>query len=482
MSTMDALPTLVGPIPSDETSYQFNTMRRSTVPIEPADHGYVEEEYFVEGTAAVYADDLTVSAEVPYVNRLIVRRPDPNRQRSGVVFLEILNASNGYDAEGLWRRAWDHWLAEGHTYVGISAKPITIDALKIFDPSRYGSLTWELDPRHPHEPARPIAGEPWNALGMIVDGAEEGLVWDIVTQAVRLLRSEAGLRIVGGQAPDVLVLAGQSQSGIVLNTWIRHFHDRARADDGRPLADAYLVSVASVIERPLRQEPSPDGLFATVSGGQGAPVDIPLLSVTCEGDVALFAGHRQFDVATPGVGDGPWRRSYCVPAAPHTELTTPVMPQSAEVVKAGRTARSMTAEQLDQGNPFPLEVAVTAAMDAVVAWARDGQDPPPSAFFETDEAGQLVRDGHGNVAGGVRYGVVEVPIATFVGSASGGTLGSLVLDPAGEVRRRFPTVDSYQQAVADVDDRLLEAGYLNARGRAKLQTLAADLWLRATKD
>ncbi len=103
--TQHHVPALTGPIPSTPRSHQFNSTLTYEDPLDLAKAGFVEEEYFVTGRAAVYADDLTVLSEVPYTNRLIVRRPD-SAQPSGVVFVEILNPSNGYDAEGMWRRAW----------------------------------------------------------------------------------------------------------------------------------------------------------------------------------------------------------------------------------------------------------------------------------------------------------------------------------------------------------------------------------------
>jgi hypothetical protein len=44
--------TLIGPIPNTTTSHAFNT---STVDL--ASHGYLEEEYFLRGTANVYDCD-----------------------------------------------------------------------------------------------------------------------------------------------------------------------------------------------------------------------------------------------------------------------------------------------------------------------------------------------------------------------------------------------------------------------------------------
>ena len=469
--TRGLVPTLDGPIANTPDSHQFNSTLTYDAPLDLTRFGFVEEEFFVAGRSAVYADDLAVLHEVPYTNRLIVRRPAEPAAASGVVLVEILNPSNGYDAEGLWRRGWDYYLDQGHTYVGISARPVTIDALKPLAPARYAPLSWELDPARPHEPVGPDA----NPYG-VVDGCEEGIVWDIITQTGRLLRDPAGGPVLGGIGVKCLVLAGQSQSGQYLNTWLRHFHGSLPG-----LWDAFFCSVGTVLERPLRQAPvQANGLYAVVPRDEAAPVTAPTLSITCEGDVNLYGHLGVRNVASPGLADGPLRRHWCVPGTGHTEVTSPVMPSNTEVVRAGRKPRQMTPEQVAAGNMFPLQPAVTAALDAVVAWATTGTPAPESVFFEVDAAGRLARDADGNARGGLRYGLLEHPVATFTGSPTGGTLGSLELFPAERVLAFWPTLASYLDAVASVDRALQDRGYLNEVGFGQLQDAARQLWTAAT--
>lgn len=469
-TTRELVPLLTGPVTAH--GHQFNSTLTYDEPLDLSGLGFVEEEYFVSGRAAVYADDLSVAQEVPYTNRMIVRRPAEAATASGVVFVEILNPSNGYDAEGMWRRGWDYYLDQRHTYVAFSARPVTIDALKIFDPVRYAPLSWDLDPGHPHEPV----DADFNPYG-VVAGCEEGIVWDIITQAGRLLRDPAGAPVLGGLTPRCLVLVGQSQSGQYLNTWLRYFHPTTPG-----LWDGFCCSVGSIIERPLRQEPvSANGLYAVVPRREAAPVEVPTLTITCEGDVNLYRLGLGIDnVAAPGLADGPLRRHWCVAGAGHTEVTTPVMPSNAEAVRAGRRPRLMTPEQVAAGNVFPLQAAVTAALDAVVTWATTGTPAADSVFFEVDAAGGLVRDADGNARGGLRYGLLQHPVATFTGSPTGGTLGSLDLFDAGRVLASWPTLASYLDAVASVDRELQARGYLNEVGFGHLQDAARDLWTRAT--
>ena len=469
--TQHQVPALTGPIPSTPRSHQFNSTLTYDDPLDLAKAGFIEEEYFVTGRAAVYADDLTVLSEVPYTNRLIVRRPD-SAQPSGVVFVEILNPSNGYDAEGMWRRAWDYYLANGHTYVGFSAKPVTIDSLKIFDPLRYAPLSWDLDPENPHAPV----GVDFNPYD-VVEGCEEGIIWDVISQVGNLLADAAGAPVLGNVRPTAVMLMGQSQSGHALNTWLRYFHPLAKG-----LWDGFVVSVGSGAERPLRQEPvNEQGLYATIPMPVAAPVSVPTLMVTVEGDVRLFGSALDVaGVASRGLGDGRLRRHWHVAGAGHTELTSPVMPSNTEVVRAGRKPRVMTPETLATGSIFPSQVAVTAALDAVVEWATTGRPAADSVWFELDGDGQVARDADGNAVGGLRYGIIEHPVATFDGSPTGGTLGTVVPFDAERVLQQWPTLQSYLDAVAETDRTLQALGYLNDLGFGQLQDVARELWARAT--
>ena len=348
---------------------------------------------------------------------------------------------------------------------------MTIDSLRTFDPVRYAPLSWDLDPEHPHAPV----GLDTNPYG-VVDGCEEGIVWDVITQTGRLLRDSSGRAVLGGIDTRCLVLAGQSQSGQFLNTWLRHFHPLLP-----DLWDAFFCSVGSIIERPLRQEPvQANGLYAVVPRAEAAPVGVPMLTVTCEGDVNLYRGLGIDTVATPGIADGPLRRHWCVAGTGHTEVTSRVMPSNAEILRAGRKPRLLTPEQVAAANLFPLQPAVTAAMDAVVAWATRGRTAAESVFFEVDDRGDLTRDADGNARGGLRYGILEHPVATFTGSPTGGTLGTLDMFDAGRVLDSWPTLSSYLDAVATVDRDRQAHGYLNDVGFGQLQDAARELWTRAT--
>src|SRR6516225_10090649 len=67
-----------------------------------AQYGYVEQEYFMAGTANHYttpagATGTVTSTGHPYKTRLLVRRPGSASAFNGTVILEWYNATNGFD-------------------------------------------------------------------------------------------------------------------------------------------------------------------------------------------------------------------------------------------------------------------------------------------------------------------------------------------------------------------------------------------------
>lgn len=287
-ASLTAVPTVAGPITEPEGSRPWSTTELAREPFDVADRGYVEEEFFVSGTANVYDNtggELTVTtADVAYVNHILVRRPLEDVDASGVVLVDILNASNGFPGEDHWRRTWDWAMEEGHTVIGVTSKPIQVDALQNYDPERYADLSWDVaeTDREPlvADPEDPASFRPF----AVIEGAEEGLAWDILTQVGTLLRDDT-TTVLGGQEPSTILLLGQSQSGVYLNTYATNFHEVVTEANGAPVFDGYLNSVGAVVERPLVQ--SDEGGFVTEAGSEPA-LDVPFITVTAEGDAGLF--------------------------------------------------------------------------------------------------------------------------------------------------------------------------------------------------
>lgn len=461
-ASMVSVPDVVGPIAVTAESYPFSTLGRARVPVDIAERGFVEEEFFLSGTANVYDNPdgslQVVDAGVPYTNHVLVRRPANRADSSGVVLVDILNASNGFPGEDHLRRMWDWAMEEGHTIIGVTSKPIQVDALKNFDPERYADLTWDVEDvkREPiiADPADPGSFDPF----MVVPGAEEGLAWDIITQVGTLLESNHGRALLGGQKAKTVLLMGQSQSGIYLNTYASNFHRAVTEANRGPVFDGYLNTVGAVLERPLRQAET-DGLV--VVPGTEPALDVPFVTVTSEGDAGLFGAATLAEKELPAN-----RRHWQVPGTPHTDLLSAVIPADEEILKAGRLPNTAVhdASFRESLNTYPLEPAIIAAAEAVVDWSKSHKDAAPSQWFEQSD-GALSRTADGNVSGGVRYGLMEHPLGQYRGAAAPGAVyGAMELISAEDFATAYGTRADYLALIGEVDAARIRHGYLTEWG------------------
>ena len=98
--------------------------------------GYIEREYLVSGTANIYdyVDNASLSplvqvveASLPYTTRIVIRRPRKRNRFNGTVYLDILNATRGFDSDVTWQYTAQAIIDEGAVYVGMTSKANTIN-------------------------------------------------------------------------------------------------------------------------------------------------------------------------------------------------------------------------------------------------------------------------------------------------------------------------------------------------------------------
>src|SRR5262245_43529075 len=102
--------------------------------IDFAHFGYVEEEVFIEGTARSYVpvgplggitdgrwDATPTGPTATYKTRLLIRRPDDPNRFNGVVLVDWMNVSSGFDSDILGGLS-SELIGEGYAYVGVSAQ------------------------------------------------------------------------------------------------------------------------------------------------------------------------------------------------------------------------------------------------------------------------------------------------------------------------------------------------------------------------
>src|SRR6516165_7302514 len=127
-------PTVTGPIPAaappgdPSHAYPFYS---TTVDLAASD--YVEEEFFLEGTANHYntpplATGSIIDSGHKYTTRIIVRRPASPDDFNGTVLMEW-QIGPGLDTDAFWLEEHDHYIRRGYAWVGVSVRragiPIT---------------------------------------------------------------------------------------------------------------------------------------------------------------------------------------------------------------------------------------------------------------------------------------------------------------------------------------------------------------------
>jgi putative CocE/NonD family hydrolase len=379
-----------------------------------AANDYVEQEFFVSGTANVYehdaAEQLAVkSAAVPYVTRIIVRRPQSATRFSGVVVLEPIHPSMAGTLSWAANHAW--LMRKGHAYVAIgtgddassrelsrSGAPVAADLLaQWFDPVRYEGFRWPQD---------------------------DGVRWDVMTDIAQALRGPALTNPLGQLPVRTAVAVGWSFTGSLWRTFINEgFHERARRAGGRPAVDGYLIGISSRWNGGGYIALNSDSAALPVTHARRAlkTIDAPVIEFLTANEVASGTGPQMPD--RDGRSGG--HRLYELGATNHGD--------SFDVAIGGRNQRTNMAQLRARDYPFPpgsdrceldtsdVPVAelASAALDNLVRWAGGGAAPPRAPRLGLTLDGGLRRDAFGNPVGGIRIAEFDVPRARYdIASAS----------------------------------------------------------------
>ena len=213
-----ATPTVTGPIaaatPAGDPSHQYPFFAALE---DLKGRGYIEQEFFVSGTANRYdtpggATGSIIDGDHRYKTRVVVRRPANQARFNGTVVIEWNNVTAGHDLDIDWYQAHDYFIRSGIAYVGVSAQRIGVEALKVWNKDRYGSLDVTAD-------------------GTIINDA---LCYDIFADVARAVRKPV-VDWLGGLKPQIIIATGHSQSAARLATYINSVHPLA------PVFDAVVV-------------------------------------------------------------------------------------------------------------------------------------------------------------------------------------------------------------------------------------------------
>ena len=367
--------------------------------------GYVEEEYFFEGTANVYERDDTRAvvryADAPYVNRLLVRRPADPAKASGRVVLEILNATSAKDIDRMWALTHELFLRNGDIWVGITSKPSSICAMQKLDPTRYAALCWpNPEPRYLPQFLR----ERHEFCGAIRAESETGLFWDMLTDTAQAIRS--GELPLGGCEVKRVYLIGWSQSTIYMVQYLNYFAYRNGAS---PFDGYFSGGGVRALAPALNQYGIPEcpGEYGTVLHR----VSEPYVALQTESENYALGNEivRQPDSDDPNFK----YRIYDLPGATHDCQQT--MQDYYRDDPDQYTLGLVLAYPVREGLPnnFPSMFAFHRACDLMYRWAEQGEAPMRLPRIEVGFNEQNVRDLDGNAVGGWRLPPVDVPVCMY---------------------------------------------------------------------
>jgi hypothetical protein len=389
-----------------------------------AGNGYVEQEFFISGTATRYATAGTTNATVistghPYATRIVVRRPVSAAKFNGVVIAEWYNVSNQWDQEVDWFQSHEHLIKNGYAWVGISAQRAGLHSatgLRAWSPTRYGALDV-------------TAGGTIN---------HDSLSYDIFSQGVKAIRSPAGLDPLGPLNPSYVIATGHSQSAGRLTSYYNSIQPLAN------IVDAFVMHGGG-------------GLLRT-------DLTAPTFRLNSEGDVAsniVGASTRQ--------PDSPVLRTWEVAGASHGDwklITDYGRLRLRDIGSApGGYPGTVNTCTLPSLSRVPQHMVQNAIYDHTVQWVAYGVQPPTAPLIQTTTAPvTVVRDSLGLSLGGIRLSQHEAPTRINSGLNSGP--GFCFLDGSSlpltdqQLASLYPTVQSYVDEVVAVTLANARAGYV----------------------
>ncbi len=414
--------TIVGPIlesvPPGDPSHDFVF---STSAIDLAGHGYVEEEFFIAGTANRYTTPELATGNVvdgghPYKTRLVVRRPTASARFNGTVVIEWNNVTGGRDLDIDWFQAGAYFVRNGYVWVGVSAQRVGVNHLREWSPVRYGSL----DVTHG---------------GRIENDA---LSYDIFSAVAKAVREPGDVDVLGGLAAERVFATGHSQSASRLSVYLNNVHPRD------PVFDAVVVHGGG---GQIRQDE-----------------DVKVWKLMAEGDMVTRAAIRQPDTDT--------FRSWEVAGSSHVDIFFRTELSRVSALEAGRELATAEIGSPDCDHPsysrVPFRHVLHAAFDHLVRWVDDGTPPPSAPPLYTSVVGPpaaFARDSYGNVLGGIRLAAHAVPTGTNTGTNTGKQrfcrlYGTHEPFDAVLLERLYPSAEAYVEAVKNVVADNVAAGYL----------------------
>lgn len=407
--------------------------------------GYVEDEYFIAGTATSYGSgkpldsdgawSVVPSGTQPYKTRLLVRRPKNPARFNGTVVVEWQNVSGGFDVDAEWGYAYPELMREGYVWVGVSAQRAGVmgpplragfsQPLTLWDPARYGSLS--------------IPGDDFS--------------YDIFTQAARLVgphRPQVTPDPLSGLKVAWVLGIGASQSANRLVTYADAVQPMANVLDG--------ILIASRIGQRGGAAPLAADLTMPDPVKIRTDLKVPVLVVETESDALSHYPARTPDSNRYRLWElagtahqNQWADSYF-----GAEIKRDLGGGGPSDAKMGGCDRTV--------NALPTQHVADAAIHALNLWVKEGKAPaiaPPIAI--SGSPAMIERDDLGNAKGGVRLPGIAAPIAFYggLGTPERCRLEGFMVPLDGDtLKRLYPSHDAYVAQVKTAARDAETAGFL----------------------
>jgi hypothetical protein len=455
-------------VPVTKTSHPFATAeghcRLSQI-------GYVEDEYFMSGTANVYTEKEDFRPEIlfpdaPYTTRLLVRRPADLKRFSGNVVVEILNATAMQDIDRMWVDSWKFFTRNGDIYVGITSKGHVVDALKKFDLERYAPISW----------ANPLPDRvaPSNHDRFpFLPQYESGLIWDMLTDLAELLRGQSELNPLRKYGPNKRYLLGWSQSGSYLCRYVRSFDDYNT--EKAPAYDGYLAAGCGADLAPLNAYESGTGMFTFCGVPKGSVMGAkePYININTESENRMVRWEGDFDQPNFKF------RTYQIPASSHDSKYNLLDYYAEQGKRDCEKIGAVLCYEGSEGEPLdnPYELVFNAIYPMLYRWVRSGVPAPHAPKIETeitdachaDVAGAWVKnktDLFGNALGGIRTPAVDAPVGTYSSASKKADgshqmmFGQVIPFSAEKLIALYGSLANYEALVTRLADKMCEDGFL----------------------
>ncbi|ETY72889.1 hypothetical protein LFAB_15265 [Lactiplantibacillus fabifermentans T30PCM01] len=425
-------------LPITPKSYPFSSAEKYW---RISQYGYVESEFKISGTANVYQTGQhgveIKAAGVPYVNRIIVRKPAKLADCSGKVVIEILNPTAGMDIDRIWINTYHEIIRRGDIYIGITSKPNTIKTLQEFDMHRYGDLSWP-------NPTPDVGFEFTRDEVLATHAAvpdqdvhyETGLFWDMLTDLAKLIRQSVPLNPLQGIQVNQVILAGWSQSADYMCTYMNNFAIAMKLFDG------FLLGC------PPRAFSVPINQYETMQTLRYTKV---FLQKTIKPTIILQTESENVGF---GAGQVPRNRTmsaeyqcreYDIAGATHDTVYSLLdYYQDDPDLKAIGCYPTYGGQDVEPNN-YPIQVLFAGAYHNLCQWMVTGVAPAPAALIVNDGT-ENQRDAFGNVVGGLRTCLLNYPTGRYV-SYSHIKLGTNGLDPNSNINGLFGHEEAFSASM-----------------------------------